>query len=178
MTGRNEAGVLDDKVIVTKNIQVTFRTRQHDTQFYGATKALSLVFGAANHSFANSWTGEYDTASEKKYASVQETFFGNTLKCNELNEHLWIYNIVYFLRIPILRDYNTIRVKFIWVVEDNTVYLFNHMNPFTLEHMLLWQKDTNNYVKNDAESNKRPNELIIASSTDELNIKFYEKCLG
>ena len=49
------------------------------------------------------------------------------------------------------------------------------MDSLTLEQMLLWQKDTNNYVKNDAESNKRPNELIIASSTDELNIRVNEK---
>ena len=50
---------------------------------------------------ANSRTGEYDTANEKKYASIQEMFVGITLKCNKLNERLWIYDMVDFLNIPI-----------------------------------------------------------------------------
>ena len=46
-TGSNEADVLDDKFIVLKTIQVTPGTHQHDMHFYGATKTLYLLFGAA-----------------------------------------------------------------------------------------------------------------------------------
>ena len=45
------------------------------------------------------------------------------------------------------------------------------MNDFTLYHVLLWQKDTNNYAKNDAEGSKWINTLLITTSTDELNIQ-------
>ena len=78
----------------------------------GATKALYLLFGSANMFVANSRTGEYDTANEKKYASIQEMFVAITLKCNKLNEHLWIYDMVDFLKIPILRYPNAIHTKF------------------------------------------------------------------
>ena len=45
------------------------------------------------------------------------------------------------------------------------------MNAFTLDHVILWKKDTNTYSYHDAESSKWINELSIASSTDELNIR-------
>ena len=45
-TGRTEADVLADKVIVPKNLRGTPVTRQHDTDFSGATTALSLLFEA------------------------------------------------------------------------------------------------------------------------------------
>ena len=43
------------------------------------------------------------------------------------------------------------------------------MNTFTLENVLLWEKDTNKYDKHDVESSKWLNKLLIASSADELN---------
>ena len=43
-TGRTEADVLADKVIVPKNIRGTSGMCQHDTHFSGATKAFSLIF--------------------------------------------------------------------------------------------------------------------------------------
>ena len=46
-TGRTEANILADKVIVPKNLRGTPGARQYDTHFSGATKALSLLFGAA-----------------------------------------------------------------------------------------------------------------------------------
>ena len=78
--------------------------------------------------------------------------------------------MVDFLKIWILRDNNDIHVKFRWVGEDTTFYLLNHMNAFTLEHVLLWKKDTNTYSEHDVDSIKWLNSLLIASSTDELNI--------
>ena len=141
---------------------------------YGATKEFSLLFVSVKHFFANSWTGEYDTANEKKYASIQETFPGNTLKCKKLNERLWVYDMVDCPKIPILRDHNAIYTKFIWGREDTTVYLLNNMNSFTIKHVLLWQKYTNTYAKHDEESSKWLNALLIASSTDELNIRVNE----
>ena len=80
----------------------------------GATKAFYFMFGSANTFVANIRTGEYDTANEKKYVSIQEMFFGITLKCNKLNERLWIYDMVDFLKIPILRYPNAIHTKFRW----------------------------------------------------------------
>ena len=44
------------------------------------------------------------------------------------------------------------------------------MNAFTLKHVLLWEKDTNTYFEHDVDSIKWLNSLLIASSTDELNI--------
>ena len=49
------------------------------------------------------------------------------------------------------------------------------MNAFTIEHVLLWQKDTNTYADHDSESSKCIGALLIASSTDELNIQVNEK---
>ena len=102
-------------------------------------------------------------------------FVGNYLKCKKLNECLWIYDMVYLLKIPILRDHNTIHAKFVCVGGDTMLYLLNHMNSFTLKHVLLWQKDTNTYAERDAESIKCLNVLLIASSTDYLNIRVNEK---
>ena len=68
---RTEAEVLDDIVIVPKNLWGRPGTLQHDTQCSGATKALSLLFGSAKYFVANSWTGESDTANETKYVSIQ-----------------------------------------------------------------------------------------------------------
>ena len=87
--------------------------------------------------FADSWTGESDTANEKKYAYIHETFVGNMPKCKKLNERLWIYIMVDFLKIPILRDHTDIHATFIRGGEDTTLYLLNHMNAFMLEHGLL-----------------------------------------
>ena len=70
-TGRTEAGVLADKVIVAKNLRGTTGTLQHDTHFSVAMKLLSLLFGAAKHFVANSRTGESNTANETKYLSIQ-----------------------------------------------------------------------------------------------------------
>ena len=41
--------------------------------------------------------------------------------------------------------------------------------------MLLWERETNTYAKNDAEISMWLNALLIASLTDELNIQFNEK---
>ena len=49
------------------------------------------------------------------------------------------------------------------------------MNIFTLEHVLLYKKYTNTYPKHNAECSKRISELLIASSTNEINIWFNEK---
>ena len=59
-------------------------------------------------------TGEYDTAKETKYVSIKETLVGNTLKCKQLNERLWTYDMVDCLDILILRDTNALHAKFIW----------------------------------------------------------------
>ena len=58
--------------------------------------------------------------------------------------------------------------------EDTTVYLLNRMNAFRLDHVLLWQKDTNTNDKHDAETIKWLNPLLVASSMDELNIQSNE----
>ena len=50
-TGRTEAILLDDKVIFPNNILNTPSTRQNDTYLYGATKALSFLFGVEIHYF-------------------------------------------------------------------------------------------------------------------------------
>ena len=81
LTVRTAAVTLADKVIVTKNMLGTPKTCQHETHFYGVTKALYFLFGSEKCFLAYSWTGKYDTENEKKYASIQETFVGNTLKC-------------------------------------------------------------------------------------------------
>ena len=47
------------------------------------------------------------------------------------------------------------------------------MNAFMLDHVLLWENDTNTYAKHDAERSKWLNTIIIASSTDALNIRVY-----
>ena len=83
--------------------------------------------------------------------------------------------MVDWLKIPILRDNNAIHAKFRWGGEDTILYLLDHMNAFTIEHVLLWQKDTNTYADHDSESSKCIGALLIASSTDELNIQVNEK---
>ena len=98
--------------------------------------------------FANSWTGEYDTANETEYEYIQETFVGNILQCKKLNKSLWIYYMVDLLKIPILRDNNNAHAKFIWVGEDSTLYLLDFMNSLTLEQVLLWGNNTNTYTGN------------------------------
>ena len=70
---------------------------------------------------ANSQTGESDTSDEGKYVSIRETFVGNMLTCKEVNERFWIYDMVDFLNIPILRDPNAIHDNFRWVGGDTTV---------------------------------------------------------
>ena len=55
------------------------------------------------------------------------------------------------------------------------LYLLDHINAFMLDHVLLWKKGTNTYADNNVEISKWINALIIASSTDELNIWVNEK---
>ena len=64
-TGRDEADVFSDKAIVPNNLQGTPGKGQHDTHFYGATKALYFLFGSEKCFLAYSWTGKYDTENEK-----------------------------------------------------------------------------------------------------------------
>ena len=78
------------------------------------------------------------------------------------------------MKISILRYPNAIHDKFRWGGEDTTLYLLNHMNNFTLKHVILWQKATNNHTDHDAEISKWLNELLIASPTYGLNIRVNE----
>ena len=161
---------MTDKVIVPNNLRGTSGTRQHDTHFSGATKALSSLFRAAICFVADGRTGEYDTAKETKYASIQDMFVGNTLKCKKLNNCLWIYDMVDCLKSPILRDPNDIHAKFRWGGENTTVYLLDHMDAFTIEHTILRKKDTNTHANHNAENCKWINTLLISSSMDAPNI--------
>ena len=111
-----------DNTIFPKNLWGTPGALQHDTHFSGATKALYFLFEAVKHAFVNSFTGESDTANKTKYVSIQDIFVGNTLKCNKLNEWLWIYNMVDFIKILNLKYHNAIYTKFISGGEDNKVY--------------------------------------------------------
>ena len=124
---------------------------------------------------ADSWTVKSDTSNKKKYTSIQENYVGNTLKCNKLNKCLRIYYMVDYLKIHILRDHNYIQAKFRLGGDDTNLYLLKHMNAFTLEHVILWKNDTNTYAENDKDIRKWINPLLIASSTDELNIQLNEK---
>ena len=69
-TGRTNANVFTDKVIVPNNIRGIPWTRQHETHFYGATKELSLMFWESKFFVTDSRTGESDAANKKKYASI------------------------------------------------------------------------------------------------------------
>ena len=69
-TGRTKANVLTEKVIFPNNIWGTPGTLQHDTNFYGVTKELSLMFWESNFFFSGIRTGESDTANETKYAFI------------------------------------------------------------------------------------------------------------
>ena len=73
-------------------------------------------------------------------------------------------------KIPILRDQNAIQAKFRWGGEDIKLYLLGHMNAFRIEHALIWKNDTNIYADHNAEISKWLNALLIASSTDGINI--------
>ena len=86
---RTESDVLTDKFIVPNNLWGAPGTCQHDTHFSGATNSFHLLFVASKRFVDDSRTGESDTANEMKYVSIQETFVGNTLKCNNLNESVW-----------------------------------------------------------------------------------------
>ena len=55
------------------------------------------------------------------------------------------------------------------------LYLLNHMNVLTLNPVLLCKNNTNTYAKNDAESSKWLNALLIAYSMEKLNIRVNEK---
>ena len=79
------------------------------------------------------------------------------------------------MKIPILRDPNTVHAKFRWVGEDTTLYLLDHMNAFTLEHVLLWKEGTDTYANHDEDIREWLNTIIIASSMYELNIGVIEK---
>ena len=46
------------------------------------------------------------------------------------------------------------------------------MNAFTLKHVLLWENDANTYAEHNADISKWLSALLIASSTDALNIRF------
>ena len=128
LNGRIEARILTNKVILPRNIRGTPRKSKHDTHFSGVTKALSSLFGPSKHFVANSRTGESDIENETKYASIQDMFVGKTLKCKKLNERLWIYDMVYWLKIPILRYHNTINSKFRW---RGRVLCFNSSTTWT-----------------------------------------------
>ena len=78
--------------------------------------------------------------------------------------------MVDFLNILILRDLNTVHVKFRWGGGDSTLYLLIYMNSFMLEKMIPWEKDTNTYAEHDAESSNCLNTLLITSSMDSHNI--------
>ena len=54
-------------------------------------------------------------------------------------------------------------------------YLLDHMNDFKLKHVLLWQNYTITYTEHNSESSKCIDAIIVASSTDELNIQVNEK---
>ena len=49
------------------------------------------------------------------------------------------------------------------------------MNAFSIEHVLLWQNDTNTHAEHIVESSKWLNSLLVASSMDELNIQVNDK---
>ena len=83
--------------------------------------------------------------------------------------------MVYCLKIKNLRDPEDIHAKFRWGGEDAKLYLLNHMKSLMLDHMLLWEKYTNTYANNDVESSKWLNALLVAYSTDELNIRVNDK---
>ena len=100
-TGRTESNIFSDKFIVLKNIRGTPGTCQHDTYFSGAAKVFSLLFASAKHYVAGSHTGESEITNKTKYVSIQETFVGITLECKNLNECLWIYDMLDCLQIPI-----------------------------------------------------------------------------
>ena len=74
--------------------------------------------------------------------------------------------MVYFLKIQILRDHDDIHTKFRWGGGDTRLYLHDHLNAFTLKHILLWQNYTNTYANRNAERIKCLDVLLIASSTD------------
>ena len=83
--------------------------------------------------------------------------------------------MVDFLKIPILRYNNAIHAKFRWGGEDTTLYLLDHRNAFMLEHVLLWQNDTNTYAEHNTDIIKWLNTLLVESSTDALNIQVNDK---
>ena len=83
LTGRTEADVLADKVIVSNNLKGTPGMRQHNKDFSGATKALYLLLGSEKVFIDNSRTGGSETANETEYTYIKETFVGNTLKCKK-----------------------------------------------------------------------------------------------
>ena len=79
--------------------------------------------------------------------------------------------MVVFLNILILRDIDAVHAKFIWGGEYYTLYLIDHIKAFTLDHLLLWQKDTNNSDEHDADIIKWINTLIVSTSTYARNIR-------
>ena len=129
LTGMTEANILAEKFILPKNIWGPPETSQNYTHFSGTTNALSSLFGSVNVFVADSRTGEFNTANDAKYVSIQETFVGKTLTFKKLNERLWIYNMVDFLNTPILRDNNAIHAKFTKIL---LYTCFEKMKSFTL----------------------------------------------
>ena len=113
-TGRNEANILAGKVVIPKNIRGIPGTGQHDTHFSGNTKALYLLFGSEIVLLPSVGLVNPKLKTRQNMRLFKRRFFGNTLKCKKLNERLWIYNMVNFLKIPILRDTNATHKKFIW----------------------------------------------------------------
>ena len=80
---------------------------------------------------ADSRTGESNTANKTKYASIQETFLGDTFNYRKINKDSWTYIMVDFLNILVSGDPTVVHNTFIWRVEDSTLYLLYQMNAFT-----------------------------------------------
>ena len=95
-------------VIVPKMHRGAPGCREFNYNYYGATKVIILLFGAANYFVANSQTGEPGIAKESKSASRQETFVGNALKIKKLEHRLWSYDMMDCILIPTLVDKDAI----------------------------------------------------------------------
>ena len=119
-------------------------------------------------------TGEIYTANEKNMRLLKRCLL-DTLKCKKLNKRSWIYDMVDWLKIPILRYHNTAKAKFRWEGGGSTENLLYHINDFTIKHAILWQKYANTYFKHNVESRRWINTLLIATSMDALNIRVNEK---
>ena len=168
---RSNADILADMVIVPKIYRGAPGSREFNYNYYGATKAIIPLLGAAKHFVADSQTGEPDTANESKNASLQETFVGNALKIKKLEHRLWSYDMMDCILIPTLVDKDAIHPQFKYGDRSTRLNLLEHASRISLDRVIAWQYDTNEYSEVDAESSKWLDHLLVASSTDELNIR-------